>query len=178
MTTSNHPTPDRPIPDHLGTVNITVDWDVTSTDAALDLDLTAYVLGDGGSVLADDYFVFFNNLETPNKEIQLGGGRDGNHAETLYIDTPRLPAQAAQVMIAVTVYDQLAGFGRVNRATITVNDSVCGAVARYELSTARPDVTALVYASLIRENGKWRFLARGDKHNSLLSITAAYGVTT
>ncbi|MEP9416980.1 TerD family protein [Gordonia sp. VNQ95] len=166
-------------PDRLAVVVAALDWDAEHTaDDRLDLDLTAFVLGGDGQVISDDYFVFFNNLSSPEQAVRLTGGTDGVRSETLVIDTTELPPQARSVVIAVTVYDGLAGFGQVADAVITVDDSACGSVAEYSLSAGHRDAAAVAYATLVVENGKWRFQASGEKFPSLAAMTDRYGIKT
>lgn len=166
-------------PDHLAVVVAALDWDAGSTDDdTLDLDMTAFVLGENGMVLSDDYFVFFNNTATPERAVRLTGGTDGARSETLVVDTADLPPLARKVVIAVSVYDDLAGFGRITDATITIDDSICGTVAEHSLTAGHPDARAVAYASLEVENGKWRFRAIGQQFSGLAAITDHYGIQT
>lgn len=166
-------------PDHLAVTIVSVDWDTERTsDGNLDLDLTAFVLDANGTVISDDYFVFFNNQSTPEQSVRLTGGSDDVKSETLVIDTGTLPAAAKTVVIAVSVYDQLAPFGRFADARIVVDDSGCGKLAEYSLSDSAPDAVGMVYAELKAENGKWRFIATGTTQSGLASMTEMYGIKT
>ena len=49
-------------------VAIGLGWDVNPTDTGteFDLDVSVFMLGDNGKIPEDEYFVFYNNLKSPD----------------------------------------------------------------------------------------------------------------
>ena len=48
------------------TVGLGWDTNQTSTGTDFDLDTSAFILGENGKILEDEYFVFYNNLKSPD----------------------------------------------------------------------------------------------------------------
>ena len=59
---------------NLTSIGVGLGWDVRSTAGHdFDLDASALALGENHKVLGDDYFVFFNNLKSPDGSIEHQG---------------------------------------------------------------------------------------------------------
>lgn len=41
--------------------------------ADFDLDASAFILGENGKILADEFFVFYNNLKSPDEAVEHTG---------------------------------------------------------------------------------------------------------
>ena len=67
---------------NLISIGVGLGWDVRSTAGHdFDLDASALALGENHKVLGDDYFVFFNNLKSPDGSIEhQGDNLTGSHA--------------------------------------------------------------------------------------------------
>ncbi len=161
-------------------------WDARSTDGAeFDLDSVAAVVGEGGKVLSQGYFVFFNNLETPEKAvIHRGDNRSGageGDDEVIEVDLGKLPAEAAKIVFAATIYEAAArkqNFGQVANAYIRAVDEGSNAeVLRFDLSEDFSTETALVFGELYRKGDEWKFKAVGAGYaDGLAGLARDYGV--
>jgi tellurium resistance protein TerD len=161
-------------------------WDARSTDgAAFDLDAVAAVVGESGKVLSQPYFVFFNNLETPEKAvIHRGDNRSGageGDDEVIEVDLVKLPAEAAKIVFAATIYDadtRKQNFGQVANAYIRAVDEASGAeLMRFDLSEDFSTETALVFGELYRREAEWKFKAVGAGYaDGLAGLARDYGV--
>ncbi|WP_045875531.1 TerD family protein [Pseudofrankia sp. DC12] len=171
---------------NLTAVTVGLGWQVRQTSgAAYDLDASAIVLDDRGRVLSDQYFVFFNNLISPDGSVQhlgdnlVGGG--GGDDEQITIDLHTLNAQATKVVFAVSIYDaeqRRQTFGQVRDAFIRVVDSNTGLeIARYDLTEDASTETAMLFGELYRYGGEWKFRAVGQGYASgLRGIAVDFGV--
>jgi tellurium resistance protein TerD len=171
---------------NLTAVTVGLGWQVRQTSgAAYDLDASAIVLDDRGRVLSDQYFVFFNNLISPDGSVQhlgdnlVGGG--GGDDEQITVDLRGLNAQAAKVVFAVSIYDaevRRQTFGQVRDAFIRVVDSNTGLeIARYDLTEDASTETAMLFGELYRYGGEWKFRAVGQGYASgLRGIAVDFGV--
>ena len=116
----------------LKAVSVGLGWDVRSTTGDdFDLDASALGLDPNHRIVADDYFVFFNNTTSPDGSIvhqgdNLTGEGDGDD-EVINIDLKSVPPQAVSIVITVSIYDAEArsqSFGQVRNAFIrVVNDA-------------------------------------------------------
>ncbi|WP_295387944.1 TerD family protein [uncultured Thiodictyon sp.] len=161
-------------------------WDARSTDgAAFDLDAVAVVVGADGKVLSQPYFVFFNNLATPDKSVvHQGDNRTGEGEgddEVIAVDLPKLPAESAKVVFAATIYEadtRKQNFGQVANAYIRAVDEATGAeVMRFDLSEDFSTETSLVFGELYRREAEWKFKAIGAGYaDGLAGLVRDYGV--
>ncbi|MDT3438009.1 MULTISPECIES: TerD family protein [unclassified Pseudofrankia] len=171
---------------NLTTVTVGLGWQVRQTSGApYDLDASAIVVDDRGRVLSDSYFIFFNNLTSPDGSVQhlgdnlVGGG--GGDDEQIMVDLRGLTAQAAKVVFAVSIYDaevRRQTFGQVRDAFIRVADANTGIeIARYDLTEDASTETAMLFGELYRYGGEWKFRAVGQGYaTGLRGIAVDFGV--
>ncbi|PJE94383.1 chemical-damaging agent resistance protein C [Streptomyces carminius] len=171
---------------NLTQVRIGLGWKARSTTgAAFDLDASALLCA-GGRVLGDEYFVFYNNLTSPEGAVEhtgdeLVGGTGGDDDETIMVDLPRVPERVDKVVFAVSIYDADArrqAFGQVTDAYIrVVNQADGNELARYDLSEDASSETAMIFGELYRYGGEWKFRAVGQGYASgLRGIALDFGV--
>ncbi len=170
---------------NLTQVQIGLGWDARSTTgASFDLDASA-LLCQGGRVLGDEYFVFYNNLKSPEGSVEhqgdnLTGDGEGDD-EVVVVNLDLVPAHVDKVVFAVSIYDaeaRLQNFGQVRNAYIRVVNVVDGQeIARYDLSEDASNETAMIFGELYRYQGEWKFRAVGQGYASgLRGIALDFGV--
>jgi tellurium resistance protein TerD len=167
-------------------VQIGLGWQARSTTgAAFDLDASA-LLCSGGRVLGDEYFVFYNNLTSPEGSVEhtgdeLVGGTGSDDDETVLVDLTTVPAQVDKIVFPVSIYDAEARhqtFGQVTGAYIRVLNQEDGQeLARYDLSEDASSETAMIFGELYRHGNEWKFRAVGQGYASgLRGIALDFGV--
>lgn len=171
---------------NLTAVTIGLGWQVrASTGADYDLDASALALGANHKIVSDAYFVFFNNLRSPDGSIEhlgdnlVGGG--GGDDEQINVDLTAVPPQIGSIVFAVSIYEAEArrqSFGQVRGAFIRVVDRNTGSeLARFDLTEDASTETAMVFGELYRYNGEWKFRAIGQGYASgLRGIALDFGV--
>ncbi|GLW72347.1 chemical-damaging agent resistance protein C [Kitasatospora phosalacinea] len=170
---------------NLTQVQIGLGWDARSTTGApFDLDASA-LLCSGGRVIGDEYFVFYNNLRSPEGSVEhqgdnLTGDGDGDD-EVVQVHLDLVPVQIDKVVFAVSIYDadaRLQSFGQVSNAYIRVVNLADGSeIARYDLSEDASSETAMIFGELYRYQGEWKFRAVGQGYASgLRGIALDFGV--
>ncbi|CAM3175194.1 TerD family protein [Streptomyces albus] len=171
---------------NLTQVQIGLGWKARSTTGAdFDLDASA-LLCSGGRVLGDEYFVFYNNLKSPEGSVEhtgdeLVGGTGSGDDETVLVDLSLVPAQVDKVVFPVSIYDaenRHQTFGQVTDAYIRVVNREDGVeLARYDLTEDASSETAMIFGELYRYNGEWKFRAVGQGYASgLRGIALDFGV--
>jgi len=170
---------------NLTQVQIGLGWRARSTTGAdFDLDASALLCGNG-RVLGDDYFVFYNNLKSPDGSVEHTGddltGGSGGDDETILVDLSKVPANVDKVVFPVSIYDadaRLQTFGQVSEAYIRViNQSDGSELARYDLTEDASTETAMIFGELYRYNAEWKFRAVGQGYASgLRGIALDFGV--
>ncbi|WP_371481764.1 TerD family protein [Kitasatospora sp. NBC_00315] len=170
---------------NLTQVQIGLGWDARSTTGApFDLDASA-LLCQSGRVLGDEYFVFYNNLKSPEGSVEhqgdnLTGDGEGDD-EVVVVNLELVPAHVDKVVFAVSIYDaeaRMENFGQVRNAYIRVVNVVDGQeIARYDLTEDASNETAMIFGELYRYQGEWKFRAVGQGYASgLRGIALDFGV--
>ncbi|GAA2825642.1 TerD family protein [Kitasatospora sp. CM 4170] len=170
---------------NLTQVQVGLGWDARSTTGApFDLDASA-LLCSGGRVLGDEYFVFYNNLKSPEGSVEhqgdnLTGDGEGDD-EVVLVNLDLVPPQVDKVVFPVSIYDaesRLQNFGQVRNAYIRVVNSLDGQeIARYDLTEDASSETAMIFGELYRYAGEWKFRAVGQGYASgLRGIALDFGV--
>ena len=134
---------------------------------------------------ADQHFVFFNNLTSPDGAIEHTGdnltGEGEGDDEQIKVNLAGVPAEVDKVVFPVSIYDAEAGgqsFGQVRNAFIrVVNQADNAELARYDLSEDASTETAMVFGELYRNGAEWKFRAVGQGYSSgLAGIARDFGV--
>ncbi|MDT0377330.1 TerD family protein [Streptomyces sp. DSM 42041] len=171
---------------NLTRVEIGLGWKARSTTGAgFDLDASALLCG-AGRVLGDEYFVFYNNLKSPDGSVEhtgdeLVGGTGSDDDETVLVDLEQVPAQVDQIVFPVSIYDaetRRQTFGQVTDAYIRVLNQDDGQeIARYDLTEDASSETAMIFGELYRHGVEWKFRAVGQGYASgLRGIALDFGV--
>ncbi|MET9224049.1 TerD family protein [Streptomyces sp. NPDC088197] len=170
---------------NLTKVQIGLGWSSRSTTGAdFDLDASALLCGNG-RVLGDEFFVFYNNLKSPEGSVEHTGdelvGGTGGDDETILVDLSLVPERVDKIVFPVSIYDADARsqtFGQVSNAYIRVLNQADGAeLARYDLTEDASTETAMIFGELYRYSGEWKFRAVGQGYASgLRGIALDFGV--
>ncbi len=173
-------------PAGLNKVAVGLGWDVrTTTGQDFDLDASALSCGEGGKVVSDQHFVFYNNLTSPDGHVvHQGDNRTGEGEgddEVVDVDLAGMGADVDKVVFAVSIDQADArgqNFGQVTGAFIRVVNSDNGTeLARYDLSEDASSETAMVFGEIYRNAAEWKFRAVGQGYASgLAGIVRDYGV--
>ncbi|MFG3257804.1 TerD family protein [Streptomyces sp. NPDC048172] len=171
---------------NLTQVQIGLGWKARSTTGAdFDLDASVLLCGANGRVLGDEYFIFYNNLKSPEGSVEHMGdelvGGSGGDDETVLVDLTLVPTQIEKVVFPVSIYDadsRHQTFGQVTDAYIRVINQADGAeLARYDLTEDASSETAMIFGELYRYGGEWKFRAVGQGYASgLRGIALDFGV--
>jgi tellurium resistance protein TerD len=170
----------------LTAVNVGLGWDVRTTSGTdFDLDASALLVNTSGKILSDQYFIFFNNLKSPDGSVEHMGdnltGEGEGDDEVIKVNLSAVPAEVDKIVVAVSIYDAEArqqNFGQVRNAFIrVVNQAGEAEIARYDLSEDASTETAMIFGEVYRNGGEWKFRAVGQGYSTGLSgIARDYGV--
>ena len=83
------------------TIGLGWDTNSSSTGSAFDLDASVFILGDNKKLIADEYFVFYNNLKSPDGAVEhtgdnLTGAGDGDD-EQIKVDLSLADSKASEI---------------------------------------------------------------------------------
>ncbi|MFC7346366.1 TerD family protein [Chryseobacterium zhengzhouense] len=147
-------------------------WDVnnTSTGGAFDLDASLFLLGDNKRLVSDNHFIFYNNLESPDKAVihsgdNLTGDGDGDD-EQIKIDLTKIDAAVKEISVVVTIHEadtRRQNFGQVRNSFIRIfNTDTNEEILKYELDEDFSIETAVEFGRIYNRNGEWKFEAVGS----------------
>ena len=150
-----------------------------------DLDASVFLCGENNRS-KQEWFIFYNNLEGPNKcVVHMGdnrvGGDGDNDDEQIYVDLSLVPDEVSKIAIVVTI-DQAErrrqNFGAVESAYCRLVDNETGnEVVRYDLGEDFSVETAVIVGEVYRHNGDWKFNAMGrGLKNGLIGLCSYYGL--
>lgn len=136
-----------------------------------DLDASAFMLGANQKIPQDEYFVFYNNLKSPDGAVTSSGDdrTGGNSAEgddeTLSLDLGKVNPSIQDIIFTVTIHkaeERRQNFGQVRNAYIRIYDAVSGEdIAKYDLEEDFSVETAVEFGRMYRKDGVWKFEAMG-----------------
>jgi tellurium resistance protein TerD len=146
-------------------------WDTnnSSTGSAFDLDASVFILGDNKKIIADEYFVFYNNLKSPDGAVEhtgdnLTGAGDGDD-EQIKVDLSRIDSKVSEICIVVTIHEAEArkqNFGQVRNSFIRIFDATTNTdILKYELEEDFSIETAVEFGRIYKKDNNWKFEAVG-----------------
>jgi tellurium resistance protein TerD len=153
-------------------------WDENQTDTGddFDLDASVFMLGRNGKIPQDSYFVFYNNLNSPDGAVEHtgdeleGGSSDGGDEETINVELNKINSSIEELVFVVTIHDAVArgqNFGQVRNAFIRLYDlNTDKEIAKYDLEEDFSSETAIEFGRLYKKSGSWRFKAVGAGFNA------------
>ncbi len=146
-------------------------WDTNSSDTGsdFDLDASAFILGENKKILSDEYFVFYNNLKSPDEAVEHTGdnltGEGEGDDESIHIDLSKIDPRATEICFVVTIHkadERRQNFGQVRNSFIRIyNTDTHEEIAKYELEEDFSVETAVEFGRLYKRNGQWKFEAMG-----------------
>jgi tellurium resistance protein TerD len=170
----------------LSAVNVGLGWDARTTSGTdFDLDASALLVNTTGKIVSDQYFVFFNNLKSPDGSVEHMGdnltGEGEGDDEVIKINLAGVPSEVDKIVFAVSIYDaetRQQSFGQVRNAFIrVVNQAGEAEIARYDLSEDASTETAMIFGEVYRNASEWKFRAVGQGYSTgLAGIARDFGV--
>ena len=146
-------------------------WEVVAQ--RIDLDASVFMNGQNGKLLSDEYFIFYNNLNSPDGAIKhTGDNRSGVGAEDdemILANMDVINPSCSEIVVAISVHEaQLRRhhFGMLSDAYIRlVNVETNEEVLRYDLDAEFGECTEVVFGKLTKQNNEWHFTAVGSGYN-------------
>ena len=146
-------------------------WDTNSSSTGVDFDLdaSAFILGENRKILSEKYFIFYNNLNSPNDAvIHTGDNRTGDgdgDDEQIIVDLSKIDNDATEICIVITIHDadiRKQNFGQVRNSFIRIIDANSNnELLKYELEEDFSIETAVEFGRIYKRNGEWKFEAVG-----------------
>ncbi|WP_336958229.1 TerD family protein [Chryseobacterium contaminans] len=153
-------------------MTIGLGWDPNEgTGYDFDLDASAIMIDSDRKLVSEEYFVFYNNLKSPDGALThtgddpSGKNSDGDDDEAIIIDLDKVDSRVEEILFVVTIEDferRKQNFGQVRNSYIRVVDNNTNQeIAKYELDEDFSIETGVEFGRLYKRNGSWKFEASG-----------------
>jgi len=153
-------------------------WDPSNVNGhSVDLDLSLFMLGANGKLVADEYFIFYNNATSPDGSTNYpgdsrGGEGDGDD-EVINIDLSKIDSSVEFLYFAVTIdkcEERGHNFGHVQNSYINIRNAADNSIlCQYELKESFTNEDSIIIASISRNGGAWNVEALGQAFSGGLS---------
>lgn len=150
-----------------------------TTDARCDVDVSAFMLGSGGKVIGDAWFVFYGQTMSPDKstEFSVDGTAD---RERIRIDFRKLDANVQKIVFVLTINEALEkhlDFGMMKDAYVRILDASGRELVSFMMTEYYSNVISMMIGELYLHNGAWKFNAVGNGvAKDLPGLCSLYGV--
>ena len=156
-------------------------WEMISQK--LDLDASVFILGANGKLLAEEYFIFYNNLNSPDGAIKhTGDNRTGlgdDDDEMILANLDLVNPGVKEMVIVISIHEaeeRRHHFGMLSEAYVRFYDvEKQREVLRYDLDAEFGGSTEVVICKLEKQNQDWIMTAVGQGQNTgLQSLVDKY----
>lgn len=153
-------------------INVGLGWDPNEgTGFDFDLDASAIMIDENRKLLGEEYFIFYNNLKSPDGSLEHTGddpdgkSSDGADDEAIKVDLSKVHDKVNEILFVVTIEDferRKQNFGQVRNSYIRIVDEDNNVeIAKYELDEDFSIETGVEFGRLYKRNGQWKFEASG-----------------
>ncbi|MCS7086565.1 MAG: TerD family protein [Bacteroidia bacterium] len=146
-------------------------WDPNESASAepFDIDASVFMLDERGKIPGESYFVFYNNLRSPDGSVvHMGDSREGvgsGDDEIIIVDTTKISPAVRELVFVVTIHqasEKRQSFGQIRNSYIRIYNNASGEeIAKYELNEDFSRETKVEFGRLVRHGAGWRFEATG-----------------
>ena len=146
-------------------------WDTntSSTGSGFDLDASVFIMGDNKKLIADEFFVFYNNKKSPDQAVEHSGdnltGEGSGDDERINVDLSKIDSRVSEISIVVTIHEaetRKQNFGQIRNSYIRILDTTTNVeILKYELEEDFSIETAVEFGRIYKRDGKWKFEAVG-----------------
>ncbi|GJD22043.1 stress protein [Rivularia sp. IAM M-261] len=155
-------------------VAIGLGWQVSKNGQSYDVDASVFMLSASGKVPNDNYFVFYNNLQSFDGALKHTGdnrtGEGNGDDETIYVDLAKVNPVIQEIVFVVTIHEAQEteqNFSQIKNPYIKIyNYENKRSIARYNLKEAFSQETAVEFGRLYKKEDEWRFQAVGEGYNT------------
>jgi len=148
-------------------IMIGLGWD--TGEYIIDLDTSAFMLSEDGKIPEDEYFVFYNNLTSPDGAFEHTGdnrtGEGDGDDEMILANLAKVNPAVTEIVIIVSIYDAKNKghhFGLLQNAFIRVYDvDNKTELLKYTLNESHDNCTEIEFGKFHKNNNEWEFTALG-----------------
>lgn len=158
-------------------LNVFFGWNVKNDSC--DVDVSAFLLGENGKVLGDDWFVFYGQTESPDKSIHLSQD-DSFGRQKVSINFDKLHTDVKKIVFVLTIneaFEKNLNFSMIEDAYIKITDQNNSEVVSFVMSDYYSNVISMMIGEIYLYKGAWKFSSVGNGVASdLAGLCKLYGV--
>lgn len=163
-------------------VRVALSWTVNNRDSGADFDVDVvafackYDASSQPKLLGNAWFIFYNNLNSPDGSIThmgdnlVGSEEVDGDCENIVVDLTKVHAAVEEISFIVNIHEaqnRRQNFGQIRKASIKLIDDTTGAVvAQYVLSEEYSTEQSVQFGSLYKNENGWNFQAVGTGYNN------------
>jgi tellurium resistance protein TerD len=159
---------------NLSKILVALGWKLEGNQS-FDLDASVFMLGNSKKLVAEEYFIFYNNKESPDGSVTHTGDKrvgSGQDDETLLINFPLISPAIAELVVVVSIHESHLNkrtFEPVHQTYIRVDDLENQTeIVSFELGKDFKTDSAVEFGRFVKSKGEWFFKATGvGKPNGL-----------
>lgn len=153
-------------------------WNTTNSQC--DVDVSAFLLGDNGKVLGDDWFVFYGQDTSPDRAVVFKNEGQQDR-QSVSIQLTSLNPAVKKVVFVLTINEALSkqlNFGMMKDAYVRILDGQTGVeYCSFVMEEYYSNVISMMIGEVYLHNGQWKFNAVGNGvAKDLEGLCQLYGV--
>ena len=143
-------------------------WEIKS-GTTIDLDVSVFMLGKNGKLPTDEFFVFYNNLKSPDGAVQHTGdnrtGAGDEDDEMVLVNLPHISETIVELVFVASIHEAAVrrhNFGLLKDAYIRIVDmETKREILCYDLDNEFGTNYDVEFGKLRKIEGDWVFVASG-----------------
>lgn len=159
-------------------LDICLGWN--STNEGCDVDVSAFLLGENGKVIGDDWFVFYGQTKSPDGSVtwEVGGQAD---REVIHLDIAGMNPAVRKVVFVLTIneaFEKKLHFGMLKDAYIRILDHGDRTeLVSFQMTDYYTNVISMMIGEIYLHNNNWKFHGIGNGvAKDLAGLCELYGV--
>lgn len=150
-------------------IMIGIGWE-SKEGVHLDVNTSVFMLSEAKKILSDEYFVFYNNLKSPDGSVRHGGDclkKWGNgDDEMIFINLGQVISDIQEIDIILSLHEAFQrhqNFGMLKNLYLRIVDlSTEKELLRYDLRGAGERDVDVEFGKFLRQESSWIFQASGQ----------------
>lgn len=153
-------------------------WNTTNSQC--DVDVSAFLLGDNGKVLGDDWFVFYGQDTSPDRAVVFKNEGQQDR-QSVSVQLSSLNPAVKKIVFVLTINEALnkqLNFGMMKDAYVRILDGQTGVeYCSFVMEEYYSNVISMMIGEVYLHNGQWKFNAVGNGvAKDLEGLCQLYGV--
>ena len=167
-----------PLPFQPGQQELTLLFGWNTNNPLCDVDVSAFLLGENGKVIGDDWFVFYGQPSSPDNSVTFANVSSTDR-QSYRVDFTKLNPNVKKIVFVLTINEALThqlNFSMMKDAYVRVMNQQEELVS-FQMTEYYSNVISMMIGELYLYNGNWKFNAVGNGvDQDLAGLCARYGV--